>query len=139
MNKFFAAGAKTSRHVLYPKIEGDKSRQEGFCMKCALDLNLGPIKQMMQSMGISEDEVEGVSEQFDELFDEAAIFIRAGRGRFRSCRCRRSFRRTILPTTTGQRQNRKDEIKRNRRKGKKVLNLYCTDLTAKAKRASSTG
>ena len=39
------------------KVEGNETKQEGLCMKCAMELNIGPIKQIMESMGISEDEV----------------------------------------------------------------------------------
>ena len=35
------------------KVEGDKTTQEGLCIKCALEMNIGPVKQIMQSMGIS--------------------------------------------------------------------------------------
>ena len=31
------------------KVEGDKTTQEGLCLKCAMDLNIGPIKQIIQS------------------------------------------------------------------------------------------
>lgn len=116
------------------KIEGDKSRQEGFCMKCALDLNLGPIKQMMQSMGISEDEVEGVSEQFDELFDENGDFHPGGAGTLPFMQMPQEFQEDNTSDddrtkTKSKRRNKKEQAKRER----KFLNLYCTDLTAKAR------
>ena len=60
------------------KVEGNETKQEGLCMKCAMELNIGPIKQIMESMGISEDEVDSVSEQFDELFGEDGTDEAAG-------------------------------------------------------------
>lgn len=63
------------------KVEGNETKQEGLCMKCAMELNIGPIKQIMESMGISEDEVDSVSEQFDELFGEDGTgFMPGGAG-----------------------------------------------------------
>jgi hypothetical protein len=52
------------------KVEGEKTTQEGLCIKCAMEMNIGPVKQIMQSMGISEDELEDVSEQFEAMFGE---------------------------------------------------------------------
>ena len=54
--------------IFISKVDGDKTSPEGLCLKCALDMNIGPIKQMMQSMGITEDDIDAVSEQFDGMF-----------------------------------------------------------------------
>ena len=44
--------------VFISKIQGDDSTQEGLCLKCAMEMNIGPIKQFMDKMGITEEEVE---------------------------------------------------------------------------------
>lgn len=62
------------------KVEGDKTTQEGLCIKCAMEMNIGPVKQIMQSMGISEDELEDVSEQFEAMFGEDGGFEPGGAG-----------------------------------------------------------
>ena len=62
------------------KVEGDKSTQEGLCMKCAMEMNIGPIKQMMQNMGISEEDVEEAAEQYEEMFGEDSSFEPGGAG-----------------------------------------------------------
>ena len=62
------------------KVEGDKTTQEGLCIKCALEMNIGPVKQIMQSMGISEDELDDVSEQFEAMFGEDGGFEPGGAG-----------------------------------------------------------
>lgn len=38
------------------KVDGDKTTNEGLCIKCALELNIGPVKQIMEQMGIPEDD-----------------------------------------------------------------------------------
>ena len=30
------------------KIDGDKTTNEGLCIKCAMELNIGPVKQIMR-------------------------------------------------------------------------------------------
>ena len=37
--------------IFISKIEGDKTTQEGLCMKCAIEMNIGPIKDMLNKMG----------------------------------------------------------------------------------------
>ena len=62
------------------KVEGEKTTQEGLCIKCAMEMNIGPVKQIMQSMGISEDEIDDVSEQFEAMFGEDGGFEPGGAG-----------------------------------------------------------
>ena len=140
------------------KVEGNETKQEGLCMKCAMEMNIGPIKQIMESMGISEDEVDSVSDQFDELFGEDGTgFMPGGAG--------------TLPFMNQSEQDDdeededsdgEDEIdegdsddnkpqvgpfgipvinakgsgekkKGKKKKRRKFLSLYCTDLTEKAR------
>ena len=120
------------------KVEGDKSTQEGLCMKCAMEMNIGPIKQMMQSMGISEDEVEGVTEQYDELFGEDGSFEPGGAG---TLPFMQNFfqqqqgdgEQTETPADEGKKKSRKKEKNKEPKKERKFLSMYCTDLTEKAR------
>ena len=148
------------------KVEGNETKQEGLCMKCAMK-NLPAVKnilypeekaEIMESMGISEDEVDSVSDQFDELFGEDGTgFMPGGAG--------------TLPFMNQSEQDDdeededsdgEDEIdegdsddnkpqvgpfgipvinakgsgekkKGKKKKGRKFLSLYCTDLTEKAR------
>ena len=40
--------------VFIQKMEGDKVTPEGLCIKCARELNIGSINQMIDKMGISD-------------------------------------------------------------------------------------
>ena len=53
--------------IFMTRMDGDKSsHQEGLCLKCAME-SQGPIKQMMENMGITEDDYEAMSEQFGAM------------------------------------------------------------------------
>ena len=81
MNRILCVKCKKRPAVIFvSKIEDGKATQEGYCMKCAMDMNIGPIKQMMANMGITEDEVEAVSEQFSEMVDGLEGFQPGGAG-----------------------------------------------------------
>ncbi|MBQ4626203.1 MAG: ATP-dependent Clp protease ATP-binding subunit [Clostridia bacterium] len=127
------------------KVEGEKTTQEGLCIKCAMEMNIGPVKQIMQSMGISEDELDDVSEQFEAMFGEDGGFEPGGAGTMpflqnfgamsnNSDSAESSTQSDNKETSEdkkkkwgGRKNKEKDEKKR------KFLSSYCTDLTAKAK------
>ncbi|MBQ4104428.1 MAG: ATP-dependent Clp protease ATP-binding subunit [Clostridia bacterium] len=131
--------------IFVSKIEGEKTTQEGFCIKCAMDLNIGPIKQMMESMGITDDELEAVSEQFGDMLGDIDGFQPGGAGTM-------PFLQNLF-NSDGAKSSKKDEnadieeeiseddddsskkkTKKHKKKTKrKFLNLYCTDLTEKAR------
>ena len=119
------------------KVEGDKSTQEGLCMKCAMEMNIGPIKQMMQSMGISEDEIDGVSEQYDELFGEDGTFEPGGAGTLPFMHMfgqnGDGAEKSEAPAEEEKKKKRRREKTPEKKKERKFLSMYCTDLTEKAR------
>ncbi len=128
------------------KVEGEKTTQEGLCIKCAMEMNIGPVKQIMQSMGISEDEIDDVSEQFEAMFGEDGGFEPGGAGTMPFLQNMQNFGAVSAgesnqTSSEGSAEKAPEKKKRWGRKNKeesddkkrKFLNLYCTDLTAKAK------
>ncbi len=125
------------------KVEGEKTTQEGLCIKCAMEMNIGPVKQIMQSMGISEDELDDVSEQFEAMFGEDGGFEPGGAGTMpflqnfgAMSNSQNGEERTSSESKDGTQEkkkrwgNRKDKQEEKKRK---YLSQFCTDLTAKAK------
>ncbi|MBQ6838488.1 MAG: ATP-dependent Clp protease ATP-binding subunit [Clostridia bacterium] len=136
--------------IFVSRVDGENTTQEGFCLKCATELNIGPIKQMMQNMGITEDDIEAVSEQFGDMMDNMDDFQLGGAGTM-------PFMQNLFngsnPIMSNNKQNdnntetevedadeeasddgKNDKKKKGKRKTKrKFLNSYCTDLTAKAR------
>ena len=119
------------------KMEGDKSTQEGLCMKCAMEMNIGPIKQMMQSMGISEDEIDDVSAQYDEMFGTDGSFESGGAGTLPFMQMfgqgEAQPQENDAPAEEDKKKKRRKEKKPQEKKERKFLSLYCTDLTQKAR------
>ena len=60
--------------VFIQKMEGDEVKPEGLCIKCAKELNIGPIKQMIDKMGISDEELEQASEQMTQFMENMDDF-----------------------------------------------------------------
>ena len=126
------------------KVEGEKTTQEGLCIKCAMEMNIGPVKQIMQSMGISEDELEDVSEQFEAMFGEDGGFEPGGAGTMpflqnfgAAMSGANSEEKTSSSETTESNEEKKKKWggrkgKEKEEKKRKYLSQFCPDLTAKA-------
>ena len=55
--------------VFVTRVEGEKSYPEGFCLKCAKELNIGPINQMLEQMNISDDNMDEINSELMEAMD----------------------------------------------------------------------
>ena len=122
------------------KVEGEKTTQEGLCLKCAMDMNIGPIKQIIQSMGISEDEIDEVSEQFNEMFENGS-FEPGGAGTMPFMQNLSAMMQSGPEDGEGGESGKKSVEDRKKRPGKKkqdapksrkYLDQFCTNLTQKA-------
>ncbi len=54
--------------VFMTRLDGDKTINEGLCLKCAKELGLKPVSDLMEKMGISDDDLENMSEQMMDIF-----------------------------------------------------------------------
>ncbi len=60
---------KTRPAVIFiGKMENGKQVQEGYCIKCAKELGLKPIDDIISRMGISEEDLDRMSSQLDAVF-----------------------------------------------------------------------
>ncbi len=144
-NKMICSKCKKRPAVIFvSRVDGDKTTQEGYCIKCASELNIGPIKQMMQSMGITEDDIEAVSEQFGDMMENLDDFQLGGAGtmpfmqNFLNNNPMSNNSSTENETVEDEQEEEKEDKKANKKKKKhktkrKFLNSYCTDLTARAR------
>ena len=57
--------------IFITKIENGETTNEGLCLKCAKELNIKPVDDIMKKMGISEDDLEGISNEMMEAFGGA--------------------------------------------------------------------
>lgn len=54
--------------IFITKIENNVSTNEGLCLKCAKELNIKQIDDIMQKMGISEDDLADISTEMLDAF-----------------------------------------------------------------------
>ncbi len=135
--------------VFITRVEGEKSYPEGLCLKCARELNIKPVTDLLNRMNLSDDDIDAASEEMThmmELFtgedDEADEsgeegFTPGGAATF-------PFMQKMFGGPAGEaeangrpetndppKRPKKERPKKERRR--KYLGLYCTDLTARAR------
>ena len=156
MKKVICSRCKKRPAVIFiSKIVDGKTVPEGLCLNCAMEMNIGPIKQMMDSMGITEEDVDSLSEQFSNMFpdsdDEGGFeaggsptvpFLQGLLGDLQNG-LQNGLQNSLAvePETEAKQpeQNDGSASKKTRKqrkaeaKKRKFLNLYCTDLTARAR------
>ncbi|MBQ7005222.1 MAG: AAA family ATPase [Clostridia bacterium] len=136
--------------IFISKIVDGKTVPEGLCIKCAMEMNIGPIKQMMEQMGITEEDVDSISEQFSNMFPDSEgednfepggsptmPFLQGLFGDLQNGLTVRNESKQEMtssePKTDNEPKKQSRKSKREKDKKRKFLQLYCTDLTAKAK------
>ncbi len=134
--------------IFMTKMDGDKqSDSEGLCLKCAME-STGPIKQMMENMGITEDDVDEMSEQFGAMMgmgDDGEGFEPGGIPTFPFLQGMMGKKDAaeedaVAETEAVSENDSKDKKGKNPKekgaknnKKRKFLPLYCTNLTQRAR------
>ena len=57
--------------VFITKLEGSNTVNEGYCLTCAKDLNIKPINDMMEKMGINDEDLESLAGEMMSAFGGA--------------------------------------------------------------------
>ena len=57
--------------VFITKVENGTAKNEGLCLKCAKDLGIKPIDEMMRKMGISDEDLENLTTEMMSAFGGA--------------------------------------------------------------------
>ncbi len=56
--------------IFITRMEGSRSYPEGYCIKCAKELNIPPVNDLLKSMNISEEELEQMNEEMMQVMEE---------------------------------------------------------------------
>jgi len=138
--------------VFIQKMENDKVTPEGLCIKCARELNIGSINQMIDKMGISDEELEMASEQMSSFMENMGDFDFGALGDMfnpdnmdgaQTMPFTDLFGGSLAPqnndsdSVDSKNNGRKKSGKRGKKNSKddarKFLNTYCNNLTDRAK------
>ena len=124
--------------VFITKMENGVTLNEGYCLKCARNLGIPQIDAAVRQMGISEDDLEALSDEMSSMFgqrddeqddddvdSQTATFPLLNQ----------LFGSGNLPAKAKEPREEKSEEEPKKKKNKKhkFLDSYCMDLTGRAK------
>ena len=135
--------------VFISKMDGDKTVNEGLCLKCAKDLGLPQVDDMMKRMGISDEDLETLSSEMMQAMSgvENIEDLPGGEGDDEEEEGKTAtfpFLNRLFsggdaakgesPAEEGGARDRRDKDRKDPKNGKrKYLENYCISLTQKAK------
>ena len=124
--------------VFIQTMHGNEKKSEGLCMPCARQMNIPQVKEYMEQMGITDEELEQMSDQMMELMD-GDHFEMGGSGTLPP------FIQNLLGGNAAQKpeeagnprpESNQDHSRSKKKKEKtrelKFLDNYCTNLSKQA-------
>ena len=130
--------------VFVTRVDNGETTNEGYCLSCAKELGIQPVNDMLKKFGISDEDMEQMNEQMEEMMamtegegdDEEDGFSPGGAPAF-------PFLQNLFggafpggPSKGASPEDGeppKKSKKADKDKKRKYLDQYCTDLTAKAR------
>ena len=121
--------------VFVKKMEAGSKGGEGYCLPCASELGIMPLNDMMKQMGISEEEMESMQDQFGSMMEmlesgemPPELESLAGGLGFMP------FNSPKNDNETDHKKDKKDEKNaKNQRKRPRLIDTFGTNMNEKAK------
>ncbi len=133
--------------VFITKIDqSNNSTQEGLCLKCAKEMGLKPIDNLMEQMGITDADLDALAGEISAFGDLSGLVPAGNDGEEQDAPHDRADdedeEKNSMPLpfqifhpekkeSSGSESKRKKEPKRDKKR--KFLSTYCEDLTGKAR------
>ena len=133
--------------VLITAMQGNQKKNEGLCLVCAKELNIPQVDEYMKQMGISDEELDQISNQMMDLMD-GENFEMGGSGvipqflenlmKDGSMKSLANLNEEDGAITEGETpsvppaESSRRERRAKRKKELKFLNNYCTNLSQRA-------
>lgn len=139
--KMCAKCKKNIAVVFITKIENGVTLNEGYCLKCARSLGIPQIDQAVKQMGISEEDLDMLSDEMSSMFgqkddsedhDDDEIDSQTATFPLLNQLFGGSTNMPTQPQRPQKKEEPKDEGKKKNKKHK-FLDSYCMDLTGRAR------
>ncbi len=140
---------KRTAVVFITSVQGEEKRNEGLCLVCAKELGIPQVKEYMQQMGISDDEVEEFSNTMTDFAEnlDGEAFEHGGTGAIPNF-IQNLFGGSLLSpkaqekvadgldeekTKADERQASGTDKAKQKKKKHKFLDSFCTNLSERAR------
>ena len=138
---------KRTAMVFVTRMEDGKNVNEGYCIPCARELNIGPINDIFKKMGISDEDIDSMGDQMESMMSGMLGDGEDGDFELGGTAAESFFQKMFgggkpldeaedeedepeSPAPSDKKAAKADK----KNKKRKYLNQYCTDLTARARK-----
>ena len=126
--------------VFITKMENGVTLNEGYCLKCARSLNIPQINEAVKQMGISEEDLDMLSDEMSSMFgqrdtddDEEPDSRTATFPLLNQLFGSSAESSQEKPERPSKKDQEEEEPKKKKNKKHKFLDSYCMDLTGRAR------
>ena len=144
--------------IFITKIEGNETKNEGLCLKCAKELHIKPVDDMIGKMGLSDEDIESLQGDVGSFMSDGLAALQAAAaesdetepeddgktatfpflsrlmGQSGGNSSQSGSRDSLAPADSGAKQeNSRPGGKESRTTKKKFLDNYCINLTDRAR------
>ena len=121
--------------IFISRMEGDKTTNEGICIKCAKELGIGPINNILGNMGITDEDIDRMDMEMEGIMEAQSGDGDEDLGKTPPINFAKLF--GSMGKGEGGAKEQGDQSKgkkgKNAKSGTQFLDTYCTDITAKAR------
>ena len=145
MNMMCSRCKKRVAVVFMTRMENGQTVNEGLCLQCARELGIGPVNELMDKMGITEEEMDNMNEQLMSMMDSEGAdfeadpddpdFMPGGAQTFPFLQQMfGNFGQQQGSAPSSNEPKKEKKAKKEKKEPKrKFLEAYCSDLTGKAR------
>ncbi|MFA6947491.1 MAG: ATP-dependent Clp protease ATP-binding subunit, partial [Eubacteriales bacterium] len=134
--------------VYISRIENGKTINEGICIKCAKELGIKPVDDVIEKMGLTDEDLDRMDMEMEGMMDNGELTPadadnpeasgdNSDESRTPAIDFRKLMGQALMPDFGNRPQGDKDKTKNDKGKEKKdpkrkFLELYCQSLNTKA-------
>ena len=129
--------------VFMTTMDSNDKKSQGLCLVCAKELGIGPVNDMIKSMGLDDEQIEAISEQMvdvQEMLDRGEMDMKdlfelggAQTFPFDSLASASDSEKDGDNTVEVEDEKEKKSREKKKKSGKKFLENFCDNLTLKAR------
>jgi ATP-dependent Clp protease ATP-binding subunit ClpC len=122
--------------VFITRMDDGKTQNDGLCIQCARELGIKPVNDLVEKMGVSEDDLENMGNELESLMNNQDTdgFEQGGSATFPFLENLFSQGNNSLNEGFNNEKSKdtQQKVKENKAQKHKYLDNYCINLTQKA-------
>ncbi len=127
---------KRTAVVFVSRMDGNKPVNEGFCLKCAKEMGIPQVNEMIKGMGMTDEDLEQFADEFDQMSEQLGLNsseLDSQTAPSLPPLFSKIFGQSAEQTGGETAEKKKESGEKKKDKKRKMLDQYGVNLTAKAR------